>query len=407
MVSRRDLIKSAIGLSFVTSTGLSISANAAPIQSKQKLLIVFLRGAYDATSIIIPTYSDFYYKARPNISIAKPDTNNQKAALPLDENWSLHPALKESIYPLWQKSQLSFIPFAGTDDLSRSHFETQNTIELGQAINKKIDYNSGFMARLANEMETSIKPIAFSSNVPVIFSGSKSSIPNLDVSSINKSPFDERQKGLIEAMYQTHDASQLVPVAGVMEGFTVKQDAYKTIHDEMINASKGAVAPSGFALQAKHIANLMKTKYSLAFLDVGGWDTHIAQGNADGQLANKISDLGKGLASFVENSGDDWNNTTIVVISEFGRTFRENGDKGTDHGHGSVYWVLGGNINGGKIIGPQIKIAEDTLFQNRDLPVLTDYRIIIGNIIQKRYGLDTRQMSRIFPDINITNLGIV
>jgi uncharacterized protein (DUF1501 family) len=155
------------------------------------------------------------------------------------------------------------------------------------------------------------------------------------------------------------------------------------------------------------MAELMHTGYNLAFLDVGGWDTHVNQGNADGQLAYKIADLGKGLASFARASGPDWDRTTVIVVSEFGRTFRENGDKGTDHGHGSVYWVMGGGVRGKRMLGPQVRIAQDTLFQNRDLPVLTDYRAMIGGIVRPLYGLNGAALDSIFPGVTPVDLQAV
>ncbi len=408
MISRRSLLQLGAGFSAVTATGLSVTGQAiAAPDTGTRFMVVFLRGAYDATSIVIPTSSDFYYQSRPTISIARPDPNNAKAALSLDADWSLHPALADSIYPLWQANQVAFVPFAGTDDTSRSHFETQDSIELGQPIGGSRNYNSGFLGRMAMALGANARPISFSQDVPIIFRGGDAPIPNLAVNSIGKPAFDDRQQGLIESMYQNPQAAQIAPLVGVQTGFSVRQQAYTAMQEEMTAASRGAVDATGFSLQAQRMAELMRTGYNLAFLDVGGWDTHVNQGNADGQLASKIADLGKGLASFAKASGADWNRTTVVVVSEFGRTFRENGDKGTDHGHGSVYWVMGGSVKGGKMLGPQIKIAQDTLFQNRDLPVLTDYRALVGGIIRPLYGLNGEALDSVFPGIKPVDLQTV
>ena len=408
MLTRRSILLGA-GLTAVTATGLSVSGQAfAAPETGVKVLVVFLRGAYDAASIVIPTSSDFYYQARPTIQIARPDPANAKAALPLDADWSLHPGLADSIYPLWQAGQVAFVPFAGTDDLTRSHFETQDTIEMGQPVGPGRNYTSGFMGRTAAVLGGGAQPIAFSQDVPIIFRGGDTPIPNLAVNSIGKPAFDDRQQGLIESMYQNPQAAQIAPLLGVQTGFSVRQKAYTAMQEEMTAASRGAVDATGFSLQAQRMAELMHNGgYNLAFLDVGGWDTHVYQGNADGQLASKITDLGKGLASFAKASGPDWSKTTVIVVSEFGRTFRENGDKGTDHGHGSVYWVMGGSVKGGRIAGPQIKIAQETLFQNRDLPVLTDYRALIGGVIQPLYGLNEGQMQTIFAGVKPVDLGLV
>ena len=408
MISRRSLLSYGAGLTAVTATGLTVSGRAiAAPETGVRVMVVFLRGAYDATSIVIPTGSDFYYQSRPTISIARPDPNNAKAALPLDADWGLHPALADSIYPLWQSGQVAFVPFAGTDDTSRSHFETQDTIELGQPLGPSRNYNSGFLGRMAAALGADVRPIAFSQDVPIIFRGGDAPIPNLAVNSIGKPAFDERQQGLIEAMYQTPEAARIAPLVGVQTGFSVHQQAYAAMQAEMTAASRGAVSATGFSLQAQRMAELMHTGYNLAFLDVGGWDTHVNQGNADGQLASKIADLGKGLASFAKASGPDWNRTTVIVVSEFGRTFRENGDKGTDHGHGSVYWIMGGGVRGQRMLGPQVKIAQDTLFQNRDLPVLTDYRALVGGIVRPLYGLNGSAMDSVFPGVTPVDLQAV
>jgi len=148
----------------------------------------------------------------------------------------------------------------------------------------------------------------------------------------------------------------------------------------------------------------MKADYNLAFLDVGGWDTHVNQGGATGVLGDRIGQLGRGLAALAEGLGPDaWAKTTVVVVSEFGRTFKENGDKGTDHGHGSVYWILGGGIKGGRIAGPQTAIGPDTLNGGRDLKTLTDYRALFGNIITVRYSLDKVRLRRVFPAVDPTS----
>ena len=122
------------------------------------------------------------------------------------------------------------------------------------------------------------------------------------------------------------------------------------------------------------------------------------QGGAQGYLANRIGELGRGLAGFVDEIGADaWRNTTVVVISEFGRTFHENGDRGTDHGHGSIYWVMGGAVNGGRLAGPQVALSQETLNQGRDLPVLTDYRSLFGGIAARQFGLGSERIGTVFP----------
>ena len=393
---RRDFLAA----SFAASTTVCGRAWSAPA-TDQRFLLVFLRGGYDAINVVIPTYSDFYYESRPHIAISRPDPTNPNAALPLDGEWSLHPALKDSIYPLWQKKQIAFIPFVGTDDTTRSHFETQDTLELGQPIGGPRNYRSGFMARLAQELSSS-RPIAFTAQPPLAFHG-LASVPNLAVTSVSKPGVDDRQAKLIQDMYQGHDLQ-----AAVNEGFSVREKAYSSLAGEMIAANRNAVSPSGFELAARRVARMMKADYNLAFLDVGGWDTHVNQGGATGVLSDRIGQLGRGLAALEDEMGSEtWAKTTVVVVSEFGRTFKENGDKGTDHGHGSVYWVLGGPVKGGRFFGDQLSFKPSTLNEGRDLKVLTDYRSLISALLPRLYGLRPARLEAIFPSAPMATLEIV
>jgi uncharacterized protein (DUF1501 family) len=370
---------------------------AAPA-SVPRLLVVFLRGAYDAANITAPIASDFYYAARPNIAIAR------DAALALDSGWGLHPALKDSIYPLWQAGEIAFIPFAGTDDTSRSHFETQDTIELGQPLptekSGSRNYQSGFLARTAQVL-SGTKPIAFTTQLPLTFQGG-APVPNIALNFAGRPGIGGRNAELIQAMYQGQD---LAPA--VAEGFAVQAQVYDAISGEMMAANRNAVTTKGFEQAAERIGLLMRDRFNLGFVDVGGWDTHVNQGGAEGYLAGRIGELGRGLAALKTSLGPAWNDTMVVVVSEFGRTFRENGDRGTDHGHGSSYWVLGGAVKGGRIAGPQVAVSEASLFQNRDWPVLTDYRALIGGLMHKAYGLSQTQMMQIFPATQPADLALV
>jgi uncharacterized protein (DUF1501 family) len=372
---------------------------AAP-QTRTRLLVVFLRGAYDAANVIIPVSSDFYYQARPTLAIARPSNADANAALALDRDWALHPALKDSIYPLYRKGQVAFVPFAGTDDVSRSHFETQDTIELGQSLGKSRDYRSGFMSRLVAQL-TGVEAISFTDQLPLTFRGG-SAIPNMGITSVGKPGVDDRQAKLIQSMY---DHTELAPQ--VAEGFAVRDEVYKAVTAEMQEANRKAISPKGFELAARRIGGLMNSRFNLGFVDIGGWDTHVNEGGATGYLAGRVSELGRGLAGFAEAIGPAWKDTVVVVLSEFGRTFRENGDRGTDHGHGSVYWLMGGGIKGNRLLGDQVKVAQSTLFQNRDYPVLNEYRAVLGGLVRRIYGLQPDRLQKVFPEVQPKDLGVV
>lgn len=390
-MNRRDLLGLGAGLGLSTVAG---RVWAAP-KADARLLVVFLRGAYDAANVVIPTGSDFYYRVRPNLAVARQD------ALALDGDWGLHPALRDTILPLYAKGHAAFVPFAGTDDLTRSHFETQDTIELGQTVGASRDYNSGFMARLAAEL-TRVRPIAFTEQLPLIFRGGGEPVPNIAINGVGKPGIDERQAKLIASMYRD------TPLANaVQEGFRVRDEVYQSITNHADQADRGATSPRGFELSARRIGRLMRETFNLGFVDVGGWDTHVNQGGAKGYLAERMGELGRGIAGFVEEIGPGWSDTVVVVVSEFGRTFRENGSRGTDHGHGSVYWVLGGGVRGGRIAGPQVRADEEHLFQNRDWPVLTDYRSLLSGLLGRLYGLDQNALRRIFPGNDPANLALI
>ena len=175
---------------------------------------------------------------------------------------------------------------------------------------------------------------------------------------------------------------------------------------EMQDANRSAVMPRGFELAARRIASLMNNRFNLGFVDVGGWDTHVNQGAAAGYLATRLAELGRGLSGFAQASGPAWNDTVVIVISEFGRTFRENGDRGTDHGHGSAYWVLGGGIKGGRLVGAQVKVEQGTLFQNRDYPVINEYRAMLAGLFGRLYGLQPDRMQKVFPGVRPKDLGL-
>jgi len=374
---------------------------AAP-DSGARLLVVFMRGAYDAASLLVPAGSDFYYESRPTIAIARPGSGPD-AARPLADGWALHPALADSLLPYYQRGELAFVPFAGTADLSRSHFETQNSIERGDpGDGARADLRSGFLNRLAGELaQGRHAPAAFTQDVPQIFRG-RVGVPNIDLGRGPAAGLTGDRARALAAMYQGTDLARPVE-----EGLDIAGRARDALARELSEANGKAVPVQRLAREAQRIARFMRDRYNLGFVDVGGWDTHVAQGAANGALARNLAQLGRALAAYAQAMGPAWRDTTVVVISEFGRTFRENGNKGTDHGHGSVYWVLGGGVRGGRIAGRQVAVGRDTLFQDRDYPVLNDYRGVFAGLFGRLYGLRTASLQRIFPGVRPLDLQLV
>jgi len=363
-----------------------------------RFLLVFLRGGYDSTNLLIPYSSPFYYEARPNIAIAKPDPASNTSALALDSVWALAPAVRDTIGAMYQQRQVAFVPFVGTDDLSRSHFETQDSIELGQPLSGSRDFRSGFLGRLADTLTRSkgaAAPISFTDSLPLAFAGD-GAVPNLSLKNVGKPAFDERQSRILGDMYAGNRLQAAVSNGLEMRQEVAQEIAAQQTSDEMRAANRNAINTRGFELEAERMGILMRDKYRIGFIDVGGWDTHVGEGAAQGTLPTNLASLGRGLQTFAQTLGSEWNNTVVVVLSEFGRTFRENGNRGTDHGHGTVYWVLGGGINGGRITGEQQDVSRATLFQDRDYPVLNDYRSVLGGLFQSMWGLSDDQSARVF-----------
>ena len=407
-MKRRALLQWAAGAA--ASSVLGGRLFAAPTRSP-RFLLVFLRGGYDATNVLIPYSSDFYYEVRPTLAIKRPDAAAADGALALDAAWALAPALRASIGGLYHAGQAAFVPFAGTDDLSRSHFETQDSIELGQPLGGVRDYRSGFMARLVQTLRAGASAsgsvgseessaIAFTDALPLTFEGGLQ-LPNFSLKGATRQ-VNARDADLLEQLYAGNHLH-----GAVSSGLELQQQVAQSVADEMRAASRNAVTTRGFQLQAARMANLMRERYRIGFVDIGGWDTHVNEGAADGALANNLGDLGRGLQTFAETLEAEWHNTVVVVLSEFGRTFRENGNRGTDHGHGSVYWVLGGGIAGGHIAGEQQRIERATLFQDRDYPVLNDYRSVLGGLFRALWGLSAQQCQQVFPRAQPVDLRLV
>jgi uncharacterized protein (DUF1501 family) len=400
-ITRRDLCK----LLAATSVGAGWAGRlfAAPVTGP-RFLMVFLRGGYDSLNLLVPYTSSDYYEARPNIAIARPDASSSTGAVALDADWALAPAVRDTVGALYSQRQALFIPFTGTDDLSRSHFETQDSIELGQPTNGTRNYRSGFLGRLSDTLMGSgnaAAPIAFTDALPLSFEGT-GTIPNLSLKSVGKPSFDERQSQILTDMYAGHRLQ-----GAVSNGLELRQEVAKDIADEMQAANRNAINTKGFELEAERMGRLMRDKYRLGFIDIGGWDTHVAEGGAQGVLANNLASLGRGLQAFSQSLGSEWDNTVVVVVSEFGRTFRENGNHGTDHGHGTVYWVLGGAVNGGRIAGEQQPVKRSTLLQDRDFPVLNDYRAVLGGLFKPLWSLSTAQSAYVFQAMPPLDLKLV
>ena len=367
-----------------------------------RLVVLMLRGAYDGLSALVPYADPYYYEARPRIAIAPPNPlDPNSGAMRLDGRWALHPMLADTAGELFKASQLSFVPFSGTSFVSRSHFQAQDWMETGKRPDQRPDVGDGFLNRLAQVLGG--QAISFTQTMPVALSG-LAKVANAPVNVNASKKTSQAYLHQVQTLYAGH---RLEPI--LTEGLGLRQALSAELMKEIDYSARGAVPAAGFALQAQRVARFMRERKSLsiAFMDIGGWDTHAGQGHAQGLLANRLAALGQGIQSFADELGTQWKKTALVVMSEFGRTFHENGSGGTDHGHGNVMWLAGGAVQGGTIAGEQADLKANTLHQNRDMPVLNDYRNVLAGVFSQLYGLNPSALETIFPDAKPQNLGLV
>lgn len=367
-----------------------------------RLVVLMLRGAYDGLSALVPYADPYYYEARPRIAIAPPNALDPNlGAMRLDGRWALHPLLAETAGELFKSSELSFVPFSGTSFVSRSHFQAQDWMETGKRPDQRPDVGDGFLNRLAQVLGG--QAISFTQNIPVALSG-LAKVVNAPVNVKASRKNVQAYLHQVHALYAGHRLEAMVT-----EGLGLRQALSAELMKEMDYSARGALPAAGFAQQAQRVARFMRERKSLsvAFMDIGGWDTHAGQGHAQGLLANRLAALGQGIQSFADELGPEWKKTALLVMSEFGRTFHENGSGGTDHGHGNVMWLAGGAIQGGHIRGEQADLKANTLHQNRDMPVLNDYRNVLAGVFSKLYGLNPTALETIFPDAKPQNLGLL
>jgi len=401
-VDRRQFVRAGIGGALALA---GARVWAAPAAGSTKLLVVMLRGAYDGASLLVPCSSEFYYRARPTIAVPRPDSGAPGAAVRLDADWGLNAAVRESLYPLYAEKQLAFVAFCGSSDTSRSHFQAQDLMEMGQRDGTPLDYSSGLLNRLVQALGDDPRSggVAFTNNLTLAFKGAVP-VPNVSLRGGARDSLPQAEGERVAAMYQ---GTPLAAVASA--GIETRREVSQQLATEMAESARGAGPARAFEAQARVIAWLMRSRsaYAIGFADVGGWDTHVNQGATQGVLASNLEGLGSGLAAFAAEMGPLWRSTAVVVLSEFGRTARENGNRGTDHGHGNAFWVLGGAVTGGRVAGTQGPVDEAHLYQGRDFPVLNDYRSVLAHLFTRIYGLDEARIDRVLPGARPQNFGLI
>lgn len=394
-MNRRDFLwfTTAPVLMPVSSRAWALTAEDAP----KRLIVILLRGAVDGLNVIVPYAERAYYDARQTIAIGRPGTDG--GALPLDGHFGLHPALI-GLLPLWTAKKLAFVHAAGSADPTRSHFDAQLFIENGTPGRKSTP--DGWMNRLLAELPAPHGPtdaLSIGATLPQILKG-KLPVANLPLGpqASRAMPLDHAETSrAFDRLYATDDAIS----EAYREGRAARAELIGDLPSESQLADNGAPPPNGFPAQAARLAYLLvkDRRIRLAFADLGGWDTHVNQGSQKGQLARHLGLLGDGIAGLAKGLGKDFDDTVVIVLSEFGRTVRENGNGGTDHGHGNAIWVIGGRVRGGQIYGDWPGLAAKQLYQARDLAVTTDFRLVLAAVLERHLNLGAEQLDRIFPDL--------
>jgi len=373
---------------------------------RKVLVCVFQRGAADGLSLVAPHGDAHYYKLRQEIAVPVPKKGDRDAALDLDGYFGLHPRL-EALMPIWKRNELAVIHACGSPSSSRSHFDMQDFMEAGVADDKSV--TSGWANRVLSARERVEKPtpfraVAMSGNVPRTLLGDVNALAtrdlstfgihdNLDIAAGSSSSRANGFEGLYAAAVDEAFGS-----AGKesFEAIAMLKKANPTKY-KPAGGAKYPGTPLGQSLL--QVAQLIKADLGVevAFVEDEGWDTHANQGGAFGQLAGKLMDFGSALAAFNADLGDRMADVTVVTMSEFGRAARQNGNRGTDHGHGNCFLAFGGPVKGGKVYGDWPTLAPEKLFEQRDLAVTTDFRDVFAEICVRHLGVETVKLGQVFP----------
>jgi uncharacterized protein (DUF1501 family) len=380
-------------------------ASAAISTDNARLVVIMLRGAVDGLSVVAPYADANYYNARPTIAIARPGETD--GLLRLDNMFGLHPALA-MLMPYWESAQLGFIHASGSHDSTRSHFDAQDYMESGTPGKKSTQ--DGWLNRLAISLNQPnvdaskrLQAVNLGPVMPRIFSGA-SPVASLAQgnAAIARGVLDK--ENVADAFAKLYAGNDKLSET-VREATATRKEIMTSLASDDPKADQGSLSLRGLAQDTARLGQLMQrdARVRLAFVPVGGWDTHVNQGNGKGQLANRLALIGEAIDSLIKNMGSRFSETTIVVMSEFGRTVRQNGNQGTDHGHGNVMWTLGGNIKGGRIEGQWPGLESSALNEGRDLAITTDFREPILKILEQKFSLRDQQLSTVFPELKVRN----
>jgi uncharacterized protein (DUF1501 family) len=385
MTSRRDFIKQTLAASALLAVrpGQVLALEAAPGANAGRLVVIFLRGGLDGLYALSPVADPRLSELRPTLA-----TRVLSDGLRLGETgFAAHPACAP-LADLFAAQELIFAPCAGSTDQSRSHFQAQDLFELGSG---QIHGEGGFLARAATELGGSLGAISFTREIPLCLQGGERTP---EVAPLTGSGLKIPPGRLRTAILAAHRGS----LSGEALELAIATEAeIQSVKGMEPAAARGSPGAGGFAKGAALMGRVLRgnPRLALAFADIGGVDTHAGQ---EGALTNALDGLSKGLVALKESlGGDEWRRTRVVVMSEFGRTVRENGTRGTDHGHGGLAILAGGALSGGRMLGDFHGLSDATLHESRDLPVLIDWRDLLAEAMRPLFDIDAAGLDRIFP----------
>lgn len=363
----------------------------------KRLVVIFQRGAADGLNIVVPHGERAYYAMRPSINIP------QKEVLDLDGFFGLHPSLA-SFQPLWDQRHLAIVHAAGSPDPTRSHFDAQDFMESGTpGLKATTDgwLNRALRSVPASSDKSAFRAISLGPALPRILTGQERAVAVNNINDFGvggRNPNAAPIANTFEAMYD-HSSDSVLHGTGEETFDAVKM--LKSADPAKYKPAPGADYPRGrFGDSLRQLAQLIKANLGVqvAFADIGGWDHHVNEGSTQGQIANVLREFSQSLSAFWIDLGDLAEDTVVVTMSEFGRTARENGNRGTDHGHANVMFVMGGPVKGGKVYGQWPGLEQSQLYEGRDLALTTDFRRVVGEAVARHLGND--KLAQVFPDFD-------
>jgi uncharacterized protein (DUF1501 family) len=400
MCSRRIFLKSS-GLALVSfgvaPRVLLRTVHAAPGRRGKVLVVVFQRGACDGLNTVIPYGEDAYRRLRPTIAVPAPRGGSREAALDLDGQFGLHPAL-EPLLPSYRDGSLAVVHAVGSPDPTRSHFDAQDFMESGTPGRKSTDdgwLNRHLQAR-PDPAATPFRGVAVTPTLPRVLAGAAPAVAMANIREFGLRGGSEGSAARgFEGMY---DGAVRDTLHGTGRETFEALEFLRKADPARYQPGPGASYPRGRSGDSlKQVAQLIKADVGLevAFTEVGGWDHHAGEGGVQGQLAARLRELGQALAAFQADLGTRMQDVVLVTLTEFGRTVRENGNRGTDHGHASVSFVMGGGVRGGRVHGRWPGLGDSQLHEGRDLAVTTDFRDLLGEVLARHLGAG--DLARVFP----------